>query len=310
MMLKKIKPFITRVLLLYIAVFVCCNLLTDNQKIKNAYHVRTLNASIPKPYHYHHLLSILEHNDENINPRTLNQINFYYKKAIEFRPDMTAAWGLLGATYAALGQHQKALEAYNHVSKKYPDWFWAHYNAGIIYHKEKKYDLAAQSLTLAMQANEKSTILKTLHSPMIYGPVLKTAGITGPKELQNELLIAKQNANALLLKCYLTLNQTPRAVQHINLGKKIDPKRETFYNYALAQIALKNNKGDQAVKIAQKILVQNPYQIDTLVMMKEILNRVDKKKAAAVIQAEIDKSKKLGRLTFSEQLARISLKPY
>lgn len=74
-----------------------------------------------------------------------------YKRAIQLRPDLAAAYINLGITYAQLNQLPQAVEAFNQAVKLKPDVWEAHANLGIAYVLSGKSDEALKAYTEALR---------------------------------------------------------------------------------------------------------------------------------------------------------------
>ncbi len=77
----------------------------------------------------------------------------FSNKAIEIKPNKHGAYNNMGASYARLGKHQQALEAYQKAIKIKPDDHGAYYNIGNAYDAMKNFDKAIDNYNTALKIN-------------------------------------------------------------------------------------------------------------------------------------------------------------
>jgi len=63
-----------------------------------------------------------------------------YKEAVKLHPNAAYFHALLGNAYHKLGEDDKALGAYDAALKISPQHFWVHYQIGILYRDEHRYN--------------------------------------------------------------------------------------------------------------------------------------------------------------------------
>ena len=87
---------------------------------------------------------------EQLTPDSLAKYRDYYEKALQWFPQIPELQGVLGFIYYHLGEKQKSVDFYQRAIRQDPNFFWNHYNLGIILYSEKQYPLAINEFQKAL----------------------------------------------------------------------------------------------------------------------------------------------------------------
>jgi len=131
--------------------------------------MKRLNQHIPESYAY---LIEIARNPQEVDQTQLKAYQDYYKLLVEYMPYRGDAYGMLGFCNYHAGQPKKAVAAYKSAIIRQKDFFWFHYNLGVLYYKMGQYAKAAQSLEKALTIDQKETFQFILSSKRIYQPIL------------------------------------------------------------------------------------------------------------------------------------------
>jgi tetratricopeptide (TPR) repeat protein len=80
-------------------------------------------------------------------------VECYFERAVRFRPDDGIAWGAFGQYLYRLGQRERALPLLEKAAALTPDNPALHYNLGLAYVQEKRYELAVDHARKAYRMN-------------------------------------------------------------------------------------------------------------------------------------------------------------
>ena len=98
------------------------------------------------------LMVTLAERDKTTQPHGARYtVECYFDRAIRFRPEDVSMHLLYGIFLAKKGQPDKALEAYATAEKLQPNNSNLHYNRGLLYFDQKKYDKALEEAHLAYE---------------------------------------------------------------------------------------------------------------------------------------------------------------
>ena len=74
----------------------------------------------------------------------------YYQKAVSWFPQISELWEVLGVLYYHMGQAQKSADCLQRAIQMQPQFFWSHYNLGVILYADKQYSLAKDEFRKAL----------------------------------------------------------------------------------------------------------------------------------------------------------------
>ena len=102
----------------------------------------------------------------NINPDHFHLLRFtkYYEFIISFDAEQSGAYDLLGLCYNQMGLTDKAMTTYQKSIALNPDFFWSHYNLGMMYFKEGRFESSAKEFEKALNTPGEKTLIGLLSS--------------------------------------------------------------------------------------------------------------------------------------------------
>lgn len=219
-----VKTFLSGLLVLMFVQYIA----THYEKIIFDHKIERLNVLIPGSFA--HLIDIVR-NKAPVNPRQLQEDIRFYEKLVEYFPDHSDAWGMLGFCYYHLGNTASALNSYEKAISYSPENFWFHYNAGVILFEKGQYFEATRFLQKAIAVNAKKTVdFLSIRRP-IYELILKE-----DPEFAKEMIIRlargyRDSYRMLVVSCsqlrnYKSLVGYASKAIELNVGSK-----EDFYYY-------------------------------------------------------------------------------
>lgn len=149
-----IDLLVRRIVLLVIIVFVIFYTLVDRHLLK----VKTTNFLMPEAGE----LKVFHSRPDIMEKGRLLSLLDYYKTLCAYTthdPEQPAPCSLAGYAYYYLGETDKAIKYYEQAIRGNPNFFWSHYNLGVIYYNEKFYDKAAEEFTLALNSPNDNAML-------------------------------------------------------------------------------------------------------------------------------------------------------
>jgi len=138
----------------------------------------------------------VRYRDERSRKR-LKEALTYYQTVRFYYPDMADAAGLEGFCYYHLGDLTTALAAFEEAARLNGNFFWWHYNRGLIYREMKDDASAVAALEAALNVRPADTLDDVLRSK-IYRQVL--FAVRGPEELMQNLKHGYDNAARILYR--------------------------------------------------------------------------------------------------------------
>jgi len=139
-------------------------------------------------------------NDHNyINKIELGGFAFYYKKVSDYMPKRADALGLLGFCSYYLGQTNESISSYQKAIEINPNFFWFHYNLGLIYFKEERFEQALESFKMALATKPQQAFEFIRTSRRIYLPMLTRHKGDINVKIKTQLEIAYRRGYALML---------------------------------------------------------------------------------------------------------------
>lgn len=98
------------------------------------------------PNHHGALVSLMRYDSKRVAAeRKYFSTECYFQRAVTFRPDDAAAHVLYGIYLVRIGKMSEAKDEYLIALELQPDYAEAHYNLGLLYVKQKEFELAVQS---------------------------------------------------------------------------------------------------------------------------------------------------------------------
>ncbi len=186
-------------MMVFIFLFLVIQQEYDNAKL------RKLNNFAPRSYEY--VIELMDGN-KSFDRWQVEDYEHYYKMLVAYIPNRADAYGMLGFCTYHLRKSQEAIRYYQKAVELNPQFFWFHYNLGVLYLQRGEYTKAIEALKAA-RATQPNDTLKFLLSSKVYRPILADLADTDlPKEklkkgFQNcfdvETAILQRNERALFL---------------------------------------------------------------------------------------------------------------
>lgn len=159
-----IRVILFRHLTLYATIGVVIAVLFDGRLMMKNINLAVLNRLRPE--------SVEPLVDNTFSTIKLDDYSRYYKKVTEVLPDLADAFGLYGYTLYRQGKTQEAKDAYQNAVKLDPDFFWFHYNLGLLYFHDQQFEKAAESMRKGLSVDKITTFTFIINSPRLYLPLI------------------------------------------------------------------------------------------------------------------------------------------
>jgi tetratricopeptide (TPR) repeat protein len=127
------------------------------QSVARSISVRDLSLSFDR------LAKAIEGTD-SLEEASLKQYGWYYAQIVERAPRSAEAYALLGFCQFKLNDIKAAYESYQRAVELNPDFFWLHYNLGLIYYKIGHFKEAADAFHQALRTDPQTTVRRVLSS--------------------------------------------------------------------------------------------------------------------------------------------------
>ena len=147
----------------------------------------------------------------------------YYKKVVEFFPQMSDAHALLGISYYYLGSKDQAVTALKEAVMLEPNFFWHSYNLGVIYFKDHHYLEAVKFFKKALKTKPEEMI-KSIVTSKIYQQIL--AGMPTRDYPLARLSQGYLNSSLLLAISFKALEREDLALEWLMKVKAYQEHRE------------------------------------------------------------------------------------
>ena len=95
--------------------------------------------------------SLVESGNASGKNKKLNDATKFLNETINFKPNYSCAYNILGMVYYDMKQYEQAVENYDKSLKNASDYFGAHQNRGETYYELKKYSQAIKDCDVAIQ---------------------------------------------------------------------------------------------------------------------------------------------------------------
>jgi tetratricopeptide (TPR) repeat protein len=200
--------------LIYIYLMIVASLFAlSGPRILHDVRIVTLNRI--KPQTFQSLIDFAK-DKKSISKKELSDYIFYYKKVSQYVEPSSDMFALLGFCQYLNGDKEEAVRSYKQAVKLDPNFFWNHYNLGVMAFNDQKYLEAAAYFEAASKADIDKTALAILSSLMIYMPLT----YNGTEEMTAWL-------DKRLEKGYKQ-NEILRKVSQYRMNKQIDEKMEVL----------------------------------------------------------------------------------
>ncbi len=149
-LIKQGKFWKERSLILYFCSYLFLLLIVDHQNYK----LKVFDY-LKMPIDY---LILFSEGKELFDRSKFEEYIEYYKATINYFPGYPEAYSLLGFCYYHTGRPQQAIDLYEKAAELKKDFFWSHYNRGLLYFKMKNYKKAVEAFEEAIMLDPNRTI--------------------------------------------------------------------------------------------------------------------------------------------------------
>ena len=154
----------SRPIIFYSLIVFLSNFIIDYPRLAVIVKVKNLNTIMPKSF-----LPIMQlANNQQVKADDFYPCFAFYNEINRQFPDQPDDLGMLGFCYYHLGQPLKAIYFYQKAVKLRPDIFWFHFNIGVLFYKEGRYQLAIDSLRKAVASKSVDTLKFIASSGVVY----------------------------------------------------------------------------------------------------------------------------------------------
>ena len=158
-----------RAIVFYLVVLAASFLIVDYKKVTFGVKIRYLNKIMPDSFYD---LADFAEGQKKLTPERMLMYTHFYEKVVTFFPERADAFGMLGFCYYYLGRIDQAKIAYQRAAELNPDFFWFHYNLGLIAYNSNRYDEAVHFFNKALVVEQDSTLNYIKSSKVIYRSIL------------------------------------------------------------------------------------------------------------------------------------------
>jgi tetratricopeptide (TPR) repeat protein len=203
--------------------------LVDYKKINFSLRIKVINHLMPGSFQY-----LIDHSygKESVNVEKMKPYVRFYSKVVEFFPERSDGFSMLGYCYYALGEKARAVVAYQKALQIKPDFFWFNYNLALIYFKGGQFQNALPFLEKAVRSNLVDTFDFVDRSKVIYRSLL----LEDPqffKDSQGRYLRALQKSYEMLVWIYYQKQDFRSAMKYVELALNQPlPDNAFLYHYA------------------------------------------------------------------------------
>ena len=201
---------------------------------------------------------VQDHNQ--FDKRNLKDYITCFGQIVEDFSSFAEAWGILGFSYAQLGEMQKAVAAYEKAIVANPNHFWFYHDIAMLYYQMGQSEIAADYFKKALMKNSDAT-LTFIFSSRVYLPLVK--------QLEDRNIL-KANLTKGYQHCYqmlVLLEYRSKKFQEVLRGAQYaiktntEPKDFFYYFVGLSAYQLKDYK--TAMYSLQESLKLNPKNAET-----------------------------------------------
>jgi len=280
--IKKAVRFIgPKAIVFYLIVYACAQLLFDCKTIFDRGRRKALNRLLPDIAQ----LAKFEEN-KNADKKILEEAKFYYQKVIEYIPQTTAAYGMLGFCYYHLGEVNKAIELYQKAIELKPDFFTFHYNLAVIYYERNEFKKSAALLKKALLTDLKDNINFVTSSKIYFFFWEDKDKIV----LQFNRRFKKHYLDAykLIVLDYYHLRDFPQAILPAKKAMASGLSDEGFFLYWMGKIFYELGQYRQAMPFLKEAALVDPQNASALRLLGLCLKFLDENEEgeAALQRAE------------------------
>jgi len=224
--LSGIQWVLSRVAVIYVILFIFCNIFVDLKDLDSRIKIRHLNDAIPN---FNNMIGLTKN---QISPKDVDwgPYQYYFKLVLKYIPDDMLVRQLLGYVDFNVGQEQNAIDLFSNSSvMNGQNLLWSNYNLGVIYYKKGMWPQASQYLFKAITSSPNVSMYLMQHS-MVYKQILASPAFD--LNLNDDIRDAQSRSYILLLSCMYKMKQYDKLVLISNLAfenKELIYKDAYFY---------------------------------------------------------------------------------
>jgi len=192
-----------RVVVFYILLVMLFMQFIDYESIQQKFRLATLNRI--RPYHYHYLVDVAD-NKVPVDRKKMMTYFKYFNIISDFLPHKPGAHAMLGFLSFYLGNKDDAIKYYQKAVDKNAWIHMFHYNLGLVYFHEGRYEEAAQSLKATLNLKANVTFLFLVDSK-IYRPILANVAKDNEKKVFETIRRDYDNSYRLIILSYYHLKK-------------------------------------------------------------------------------------------------------
>lgn len=110
-----------------------------------------------------------------LDPEYLDEAEFYYRKVTDYLPDNPNGYFMLGYCLARQDRDAPAAAAFTRSAVLNPQYFWAHYNLGIMRLRMGEFEKAEEAFRAAL-AVDPATTVKVIFASKVFQQLLPEIG--------------------------------------------------------------------------------------------------------------------------------------
>ena len=147
----------------------------------------------------------------------------YYQRILEYK-EGADSHSLLGFCYYHLGKHDQAIASFQRAAELKDNFFWNHYNLGIIYYNDRNFLSASEAFQNALRSDFKETLLyiatskvfQSIDMPETMDRQFQTAPWDIEHTLAGNLKSAYEECLILLALCRRQLEDRPPSTGNLS----------------------------------------------------------------------------------------------
>jgi tetratricopeptide (TPR) repeat protein len=255
--MNQIKNLFRSGFFLYVMIFMIGYVLIDQEKVKEAIKIRTLNNSMAG-CSTALLWSVAR--GEKFEPSELMRNRDYYSNISAYFPGRAEGYGLTGfcSFYTNLVHPEWAGNLYQEAIQRNPYFFWYYYNLGLIEFKQKHYVASANLFTQALKMPIEAVIVTIQQSPQLYGNILDAMPFT-KKAFELHIKGGYKNAVLLILESQLRLKKYDEVLSLATTFEKQGMIERKTYLYYAGLAAYYIQQYPQAAILLREYLQMEPF---------------------------------------------------
>lgn len=250
--LNFLKNIFSRVIVLYLAVFMLSYFFLNHKEAKSHSYAGTLSRLQP-PYDY-----LTQYSDGKVpyDRKELLAYRLFFSQLVSVLPGRADGYAMLGYCQYELGETKEAVESLKKAADAVPPFLWFNYNLAYLYFQMKDYEKAAEYLNHAVTSNEE-VIFKFISKSKPYLDAIATI----PNFKENFSVRVKngqRDSYKMLVLTYFHLQQFDKMIgaAQMAVNQKLDD--DGFFLYYLGVGAHMAKQYEPAIMYLQESLAKSP----------------------------------------------------